>query len=82
MLEQENIRALIEKVRFNLSLKEILFNCRIFAKFMLEKSKILSFSLKPIQVRPLFESDQEYSTRKNEQLSKVDKEKPLKKSKD
>ncbi len=58
MLEQETVRTLIEKIRFNLSLEEILFNCRIFAKFMVGKSKTLSFSLGPIQVRPLFETDQ------------------------
>ena len=58
MLEQETVRTLIEKIRFNLSLEEIIFNSRILAKFMLGKSKTLSFSLKPIQVRPIFETDQ------------------------
>jgi CRISPR-associated protein Cas1 len=58
MLQQETVRSLIEKIRLNLSLEEILFNCRILAKFMLGNNKTLSFSLKPLQVKPLFENDQ------------------------
>ena len=58
VLEQETVRTLIEKIRFNLSLEEILFNCRIFAKFLLEEKRGLDLSLKPIRVRDVFENDQ------------------------
>jgi CRISPR-associated protein Cas1 len=58
MLEQETVRTLIEKIRFNLPLEEIISNCRILAKFMLGKDKMLSFNLKPIDVKPVFETDQ------------------------
>lgn len=57
MLEQETVRALVQKIKFNLSLEELLFNTRIFANFLLGKKESLSFALKPIEVRPLFESD-------------------------
>ena len=56
MLSQNTIRLLCEKFRFNLSLEEIIFNARILASFMLGK-KSLSFGLKPIHVRPLFETE-------------------------
>ena len=58
VLEQETVRTLIEKIRFNLSLEEIIFNCRIFAKFLLGGEKGLDFSLKPIRARDVFENDQ------------------------
>lgn len=46
-----------DRARFNLSLEEIIFNARILANFMLDKKNLL-FNLKPIQVTPLFETDQ------------------------
>ncbi len=58
MLSQDTGRLLFERVRFNLSLEEILFNCRVLARFMVGENRILSFSLKPIEVEPLFETDQ------------------------
>jgi CRISPR-associated protein Cas1 len=56
-LTESTIKTLFELTRWNLSLEEIIFNARIFANFILGK-KTLSFNLKPIQVRPLFETDQ------------------------
>jgi CRISPR-associated protein Cas1 len=57
MLERETVKVLIEKIRFNLHLEELLFNARIFAKYLLQDKKTLEFALKPIQVKPLFEQD-------------------------
>jgi hypothetical protein len=58
LLKEQTVKMLFERVRFNLSLEEIVFNCRILAKFMLGKEKTLCFSLKPIEVKPVFETDQ------------------------
>ena len=57
MLSEKTIKILFEKFRFNLSLEEIIFNARILANYMLGK-KTLSFSLKPIAVRTLFENEE------------------------
>lgn len=57
MLEPETVKTLIEKIRFNLSMEELLFNSRIFAKFLLGDRKMLDFSLRPIQIREVFETD-------------------------
>jgi len=57
MLSQDTIQSLFDKLKFNLSLEEIIFNIRVLANFMLGK-RILSFSLKSVQVRPIFESDE------------------------
>ncbi|MDG7000770.1 MAG: hypothetical protein JRN15_16885, partial [Nitrososphaerota archaeon] len=39
-------------------MEEILFNARIFAKFLLQNLKTLDFSLRPIQTKDVFEQDQ------------------------
>jgi len=57
MLEQETVKALFERFRFNLSLEEIILNARILANFLLGKKETLSFILRPIQVRALFETE-------------------------
>ncbi len=57
MLSQNTIRLLFEKFRFNISLEEIIINARIFANCLLGKQP-LSFSLTPIQVKPIFETNQ------------------------
>ncbi|HVB13093.1 MAG TPA: hypothetical protein VNE86_08150 [Nitrososphaerales archaeon] len=48
MLSQDTIRLLFEKLRYNLSLEEIIFNTRILANFFLGR-KTLSFNLKPVR---------------------------------
>ena len=57
MLEQQTVRSLFDNVKMNLSLEEIIFNARILTNFLLRR-KILSFSLKPISVKPLFENEE------------------------
>lgn len=58
VLDSKTINLLFEKLRFNLSLEEILLNCRLFAKFLLSKNASLSFSLKAISVGELFETEE------------------------
>ena len=57
MLEADTISTLFDKVKLNLSLEEIILNCRFFAKHLLGQRK-LEFALKPVQVKRAFETDQ------------------------
>ena len=57
MLSQDTARLLFERVRFNLSLEEIIFNSRTLARYMLGENRKLAFSLKPIEVKDVFETD-------------------------
>lgn len=56
VLEPETVRVAVEKVKSNLSLGEILFNARVFAKSLLGERR-LAFALKPVRVNDVFESD-------------------------
>ena len=56
-LTEDAIRTLFEFMCWNLSLEEIILNARILANFVLGK-KALSFSLKPIQVKSAFETEE------------------------
>jgi hypothetical protein len=76
VLDPATINVLFEKLRFNLSLEEIILNCRIFAKFLLAGKETLSFNLKPIKVRALFETCE----MKNEVLTKSYREPGMNKS--
>jgi hypothetical protein len=58
LLNPDTIKALFENLKMNLSLEEILFNCRVFARFLLGERKTLEFALRPVQVREVFETDQ------------------------
>jgi hypothetical protein len=58
MLSQDTARLLFERVRFNLNLEEIIFNAQVLVRFMLGENRTLSFSFKPIEMKPLFETDQ------------------------
>ena len=55
-LAEATINMLFDNVRFNLSLQELILNCRILAKFILGESE-LSFKLKPVDVKKRFEND-------------------------
>jgi hypothetical protein len=57
VLSSDTSKLLFERVRFNLSLQEIIMNCRVLAKFVLGESRTLSFNLKPIDFKPVFETD-------------------------
>jgi CRISP-associated protein Cas1 len=57
VLSSDTSKLLFERVRFNLSLQEIIMNCRVLAKFVLGESRALSFNLKPIDFKPVFETD-------------------------
>ena len=57
LLNPSTIKTLIEKIRFNLSMEELLFNSRLFARFLLEEKKTLDFVLRPIHVPKMFETD-------------------------
>ena len=46
-----------ERVRSNLSLEEIILNVRLLSKYILTQNKALSYDLKPIRVKALFETD-------------------------
>lgn len=56
VLDAVTIKLLFEKLRFNLSLEEMILNCRILAKFLIGKQTDLFFNLKDIQVKTLFEN--------------------------
>jgi len=58
VLDSKTINLLFERLRFNLSLEEILLNCRILAKFLLGKNSGFPLSLKPISVKELFETEE------------------------
>lgn len=55
-LAEDTINMLFDNVRFNLSLQEIILNCRILAKYLLGEEE-LSFKLKPVDVKKRFEND-------------------------
>jgi CRISPR-associated protein Cas1 len=55
-LSEDTINMLFDNVRFNLSLQELILNCRNLAKFILGESE-LSFKLKPVDVKKRFEND-------------------------
>lgn len=57
LLNPETIRTLFEKFKLNLSLEEIIFNCRILAKYLLGQKEILEFALKPVRTCTLSETD-------------------------
>jgi len=56
MLSRETINLLFEKLRFNLSLEEIILNTRRLANFMLNEKQILDFIFKPLCMREIFET--------------------------
>jgi CRISPR-associated endonuclease Cas1 len=58
LLNPETIKRLFENLKMNLSLEEILFNSRLFAKFLLGEKKTLEFALRPLRVRLLFENEE------------------------
>lgn len=58
MLSQKTIRILFENFKFNLKLEEITLNAGRLASFMLGKSWSLEFTLKPIAVREIFETQE------------------------
>lgn len=57
VLHSETVKELLERVRLNLSLDEILRNCRIFSAFLLGKTDNLSFNLKQIEIKQVFENE-------------------------
>ncbi len=57
VLDSETIKLLFEKLRFNLSLEEIILNCRILANYLLGKRDNLIFNLRTIHVNAIFESE-------------------------
>lgn len=58
MLSRDTAKLLFERVKLNLSLQEIILNCRVLARFMLGIQKTLSFALNPIQLREKFETQE------------------------
>ena len=54
-LSESTINALFDNIRFNLSLQELIFNCRILANYTPGESE-LSFKLKAVDVKLKFES--------------------------
>jgi hypothetical protein len=50
-ITKDTAKLLLDKIRFNLSLEEIILNGRILGKFMLDETKNLTFKLKPVEVR-------------------------------
>ncbi len=50
-ITSETARLLIDKIRLNLSLEEIIFNSRQLSKYLLRQNRALVFKLNPIQVR-------------------------------
>ncbi len=58
VLDSETIKLLFEKLRFNLSLEEIILNCRLLAKFLPGKSDSLSFNLRAVQAKAIFENEE------------------------
>lgn len=57
-LHSPAIDLLISKLKNNLRLDEIIQNTRILARFLLGNSEGLSFDLRPVEVKDLFEKDQ------------------------
>ena len=56
MPESETGMVPFDRIKLDLSLEEIIFNCRILANFILRKKK-LSFALRPIEISSFFETD-------------------------
>lgn len=56
MLSQKTIRLLFERFRFNLSLEEIILNTLRLANFILGRSRNLEFTLKPVIVNEISET--------------------------
>lgn len=57
VLSSDTAKLLFERVRFNLSLQEIVMNCRALARFMLGEERKLAFDLKPVSVKTVFETN-------------------------
>ncbi len=57
ILNEEPVKILLERLKLNLSMQEIIFNCRIFARYLLGKKADLAFELEPIPVRDRFETE-------------------------
>ncbi len=57
MLSRKTIQSLFDRLRFNLSLEEIIFNTRKLANFVFGKSQTLDFALKPVAVKTIFDDD-------------------------
>lgn len=56
LLDPETIRLLFEKLKLNLSLEELILNCRILAKHILGEKERLEFVLRPVRTGTLSES--------------------------
>ena len=56
MLSHKSIQSLFDRLRFNLSLEEIILNTRRLARFMLGENTSLKFALKPVVVKESFET--------------------------
>lgn len=57
VLEQSTVKALFDNLKLNLSLEEIIYNARILAHYLLGRKLTLEISLRPVQVKPLFENE-------------------------
>lgn len=55
-VSENTINLLFDNARFNLSLQELILNCRNLAKYMLGEGD-LCFKLKPVDVKKRFEND-------------------------
>ena len=55
LLDPKTIRTLFEKLKLNLSLEELILNCRILAKYLLGQNQSLEFALRPIRTQTLSE---------------------------
>jgi hypothetical protein len=56
-LEPETVNTLLERLRFNISHQEIIFNTRILARYLAGKTKDLTFDLNSLAVSTKFESE-------------------------
>jgi len=56
LLDPETITLLFEKLKLNLSLEELILNCRILAKHILGHKENLEFVLRPVRIGTLSES--------------------------
>ena len=57
-ITKDTAKLLLEKIRLNLSLEEIILNTRIFANYLLGKNQTLSFKLDSIPVKEIFETEE------------------------
>ena len=55
LLDPKTIRALFDNLKLNLSLEELILNCRILAKYLLGQNQSLEFALRPIRTQTLSE---------------------------